>query len=178
MEPQRTYVIPYRGLKTGVHPFVFEIGATFFEAFPESRIHQAAVRVNLDFGREERMMQLDFRLEGTVEVPCDRCDQPMEVRISGQERLIVKFGETYDEPSEEVIIIPETSYQFDVAPFIYEYLHLMIPMRNVHDENGEGPGGCDPAVIAKLEEMNRKTDTDPRWDALRKVTPGTPDNKP
>lgn len=171
-------MIPFRGLKTGIHPFVFEIGETFFESFPESRIHQGAVRVSLDFVREERMMQLNFRLEGAVEIPCDRCNQPMEVRISGQERLIVKFGETYEEPSEEVIIIPETSYQFDVAPYIYEYLHLMIPMRNVHDENVKGPEGCDPEVIAKLEEMNRKTETDPRWEALRKVTPGAPETNP
>jgi uncharacterized protein len=166
---QDKYCIPFKGLKPGVHPFDFEIGDTFFDSFPESQIHKGAVSVHVKFEKEERMLILHFTLQGIAVVPCDRCNEPMQVKISGTERLIMKFGEVYQEQSDEVLIIPEMSHQVDLAPFIYEYIHLLLPMRKVHGEDAADGTTCDPSVIKKLEELNRKTDTDPRWEALSKL---------
>jgi uncharacterized protein len=166
---QDKYCIPFKGLKPGVHPFDFEVGDTFFDLFPESQIHKGAVSVHVKFEKEERMLVLNFTLEGIAVVPCDRCNEPMQVKISGTERLIMKFGEEYQEQSDEVLIIPEMSHQVDLAPFIYEYIHLLLPMRKVHGEDAAEGSTCDPEVIKKLEELNRKASTDPRWEALSKL---------
>ena len=169
MNSQDKYIIPFRGLKPGIHPFDFEIGDTFLDAYPESQIHEGAVKVHLDLEKEERMLVLNFLLDGTAVVPCDRCNEPVRVKVSGRERLIVKFGEEFEEQSDEVLIIPEMSHQFDVSPFLYEYIHLLLPMRNVHGEAGTDGTGCDPEVMKKLEELNRKKETDPRWEGLSKL---------
>jgi uncharacterized metal-binding protein YceD (DUF177 family) len=166
---QDRYIIPFRGLKPGVHPFEFEVGDTFFDLFPESQIRKGAVSIHVNLEKEERMLIFDLTLDGSAEVPCDRCDAPLNIRIAGTERLIVKFGETWQEQSDEVLIIPEMSHQFDLAPFIYEYVHLLLPMRKVHGEEGTDGSQCDPEVIRKLEELNSKTETDPRWEALSKL---------
>ena len=169
MNAQETYIIPFRGLKPGVHVFDFRIGDPFFESYPESQIQTGSVNVHLDFEKEERMLILAFRLSGRVQVPCDRCNEPVMMKIEGEERLIIKFGEEYQEQSDEVLIIPELAHEIDIAPFIYDYVHLLVPMRRVHGEEGSDGRNCDPAVIAKLEELNRKTAADPRWSALEKL---------
>ena len=169
MNSQDTYIIPFRGLKPGIHPFDFEIGDAFFEVFPESQIHTGTVHVHLDFEKEERMLVLLFRLNGSVQVPCDRCNEPVNISIGGEERLIMKFGDEYQEQSDEVVIIPEMTYEVDIAPFIYEYIHLLLPMRKVHGETGAEGSTCDPAILRKLDELNHKPSTDDRWDALSKL---------
>jgi uncharacterized protein len=166
---QDIYIVPFRGLKPGIHPFDFEIGDAFFEVFPESQIRKGAVHVHLDFEKEERMLILHFTLSGSVRVPCDRCNEPLDMRIKGEERLILKFGEGYQEQSDEVLIIPEMSFQVDTAPFIYEYVHLLVPLRKVHGESGAEGTTCDPAILKKLEELNQKATTDDRWDTLSKL---------
>jgi len=169
VETQETYIIPFRGLKPGVHPFDFKIGDTFFESYEESLIRKGDVAVHLDLEKEERMMILHFQLHGWAEVPCDRCNEPVKIKISGTEQLILKFGEEYEEQSDEAVIIPEMRSQVDLAPYLYEYIHLLLPMRKVHGEEGAEGSFCDPAVIRKLEELNEKKDTDPRWEALSKL---------
>ena len=166
---QDTYIIPFRGMKPGIHPFDFQIGDSFFEGYPESQIKKGSVQVHLDLEKEERMLLLNFRLTGTVQVPCDRCNEPVEISIGGPERLIMKFGEEYQEQSDEVLIIPEMAYQVDIAPFIYEYVHLLLPLRRVHEEGITAGRGCDPGVIKKLEELKRKPVTDSRWEVLSKL---------
>jgi len=166
---QVTYIVPFRGLKPGIHRFDFEIGDAFFDGFPESQIKTGRVSVHLDFEKEERMLVLTFNLSGTVQLPCDRCNEPVDISIGGEERLIMKFGEEYQEQSDDVVIIPEMTYQVDVAPFIYEYTHLLVPMRKVHGEQGAEGTACDPAILRKLDELNAKAATDDRWDALSKL---------
>ena len=166
---QDTYNIPFRGLKPGVHPFDFQIGDAFFELFPGSQVTKGAVSAHVDLEKEERMLVFNFTLEGDAEVPCDRCNEPVTIRVSGTEKLIVKFGEAFEEQSDEVVIIPEMSHEFNLAPFLYEYIHLLLPMRKVHGEEGTDGSACDPAIIRKLEDLNRKPVTDPRWEALNKL---------
>lgn len=168
MDSAGAYVIPFKGLKFGSYPFDFEIDDSFFSLFPESQVQKAAVHVHVDFEKEERMLVAHITLDGEAEVPCDRCNEPMNVKINGLERLIVKFGEAYQEQTDEVLIIPEAEHQIDLAPFLYEYVHLLLPMRKVHEEDAKGPRQCDPGVIRKMEELNRKAASDPRWEALAK----------
>jgi uncharacterized protein len=166
---QDKYIIPFRGLKPGVHPFDFRVGDTFFDAFPESLIHEGEVNIHVDFEKEERMLVLSLLIDGMVIVPCDRCNEPVRLKITGREKLIVKFGDEFQEQSDEVLIIPEMSHQLDLASFLYEYIHLLLPMRKVHGEDGTEGASCDPEVIEKLEALNRKTEIDPRWEALSKL---------
>ena len=53
------------------------------------------------------MFEMNFRIEGVVMVPCDRCLDDMEIPVETNNRLIVKFGKEYAEESDEIVIIPE-----------------------------------------------------------------------
>ncbi len=165
----KQFVIPFRGLKNESHHFDFVIDNKFFDAIEYADLSKGSVNVGLDLIKEERMMIFEFDIYGHVTVECDRCLEPFEQPLDGRERLIVKFGETFEEQSDEVIIIPEAEYQFDLSRHIYEYVRLMIPMQCIHPDDETGNSTCNKEMLAKLTQDNEEQKTDPRWDALKKL---------
>jgi uncharacterized protein len=173
MDYLKQFVIPFGGLKPGVHQFSFEVDDLFFEQFEHSEIKKGKVTVKIAFGREEKMLILNFDISGNVEVPCDRCYESFLLPFSGQERLIVKFGNSFHEENEEVLIIPTGETQIDVSSFIYEFVHLLIPFRRVHPEDENGNSLCDPEIIKRIDEIEESSEPDPRWEVLKKLKPKT-----
>jgi uncharacterized metal-binding protein YceD (DUF177 family) len=161
--------IAFIGLEPGTHVFDFQIGRPFFETIEDTEIDDGNVAVKVTMLKEERMMDMHFSIEGTVILPCDRCLEPVEMKIEGSERLIVKLGDRYFEESEDVQVIPDTDHQIDLGPFIYEYIYLLLPIRRVHPEDQDGNSQCDPEVIKKLGELIHEKEPDPRWEVLRNL---------
>jgi uncharacterized protein len=160
------YQIAFSGLNPGTHTFDFQVGDKFFEQVEDADIAGGKVSVRVTMAREERMMDLHLEIGGMVKVPCDRCNELMDVEVSGNERLIVKLGDHYYEESEDVQVIPDTAHQFDLSPFLYEYIHLLLPIRRVHAEDEKGNSQCDPLILKKLKELSEHHMQDPRWEAL------------
>jgi uncharacterized metal-binding protein YceD (DUF177 family) len=163
------YKIAFSSLTPGTHIFDFQIDSTFFEEGENTGIISGNIAVNVTMMKEERMMDLHFSLRGAVVVPCDRCLEPVEVEVKGNERLIIKLGDRYVEETDEIQIIPDTEHQVDLAPFLYEFVYLMVPMRRVHDEDEDGNSLCDPEILKKISELNPEKEPDPRWEALNKL---------
>ncbi len=164
-----TYTVGFHGLKPGTHQFEFNVGTTFFEQAEDQEIQGGNVSVQVIMIKEERMMDLHFTFTGEVVVACDRCMDPLTIGLNGEERLIVKLGDRYEEESDEVQIVPESAHHLDLAPFLYEYIHLLLPARKVHAEDENGAILCNPEVIRKLNEMEGHHTPDPRWEALNKL---------
>jgi uncharacterized metal-binding protein YceD (DUF177 family) len=164
-----TYTIAFNGLKPGTHNFDFQVGLKFFEQVEDDEIKDGNVAIAVTMVKEERMMDFHFSISGSVVVSCDRCTDPVEVEVQGEERLIVKLGEKYMEESEDVQIIPESSHQVDLSSFIYEYIHLLLPARRIHPDDDAGNSLCNPEVIQKLKELSERHEPDPRWEALKKL---------
>jgi uncharacterized protein len=163
------YQIAFSGLNPGMHTFDFQVGDKFFEQVKDAEITGGMVSVLVTMAKEERMMDLHLEISGKVRVACDRCNELMDVEVKGNERLIVKLGDHYYEESEDVQVIPDTSHQFDLGPFMYEYIHLLLPIRRVHPEDEEGNSHCDPEIIKKLKELSERHIQDPRWEALAQL---------
>ena len=163
------YQIAFSGLNPGTHLFDFQIGDTFFEQIEDTEITSGKVLVAVTMAKEERMMDLHLEISGTVWVPCDRCNEMMPMEVNGNERLIIKLGDRYYEESEDVQVIPDTAHQFDLSPFLYEYIHLLLPIRRVHPDDEEGNSRCDPEILKKLKELSERHIQDPRWEALGKL---------
>ena len=166
MDYRKEFIIPFVGLNAGNHRFELEVKDEFFGYFEYSELHHGLVNLVVDLDKQERMMVFFFHFEGNVEVTCDRCGEEYMMPLDGEEQLIVKFGQEFQEESDEMIVIPSTEYKIDLAPFIYEYLHLLLPVRNVHPDNENGDTGCNPEVLRRLEQLAPRPAIDPRWEAL------------
>ena len=165
----KEYAIQFVGLEPGNHQFEFEVNDSFFEHFEFSQIQQGQVHVTVDLQKMERMMIFNIAFEGEVQVTCDRCTHEFYTPVADEQQLIVKLGAGYLEESEDVVVIPETEYQFDLSTYIYEFIHLALPARLLHPDDENGNSTCDPDVLKRLSAMAPHDTVDPRWEALKNL---------
>ncbi|MCE3280761.1 MAG: hypothetical protein K0S44_2952 [Bacteroidetes bacterium] len=120
------------------------------------------------------MMSLEFKISGTVKVPCDLCTEEFDMPITGDYKLIVKVGgsDTANE-DDDIIMIAANEHELDLAQYIYEYIVLSLPIKRVHPDDEDGNSTCDPEMIEKVKKY--LTDdpgddkSDPRWDGLKGI---------
>jgi len=165
----KDFIIPFRGLKAGVHQFDYVIDNRFFDSIEYAELSKGDIKVSIELTQQERMLIFDFNIEGYVEVSCDRCLGKFNQEIAGSAKLIVKFGEDWVEESDEVIVIPEAEHQFDVSKYLYEYIVLLLPMRRIHPDDENGATTCDEDIVKRLGHHPVNSGTDPRWDVLLKL---------
>lgn len=163
------YNIAFKGLSEGLHTFHYEIGPRFFEQMEDSLIDSGILKADLQMDRQLNMLTLNFTIKGTVQTPCDRCLETLDLPVKCQGKLIVKFGEAYDEPSDEIIVVPYDTYQLNVAQYIYEFIGVNLPIQRIHPHNS-----CNPEMLQKLEAYtsapeDEDASADPRWDELKKL---------
>ena len=165
----KQFSIQFASLKPGSYNFKFAVDEKFFEKFNESETKKGKVSIQIEFQKQARMLILNFKLKGRVELVCDRCLENFEYNLKSEERLIVKFGNEREEETDEIIIIQESDHEINVAHYIYEFIHLAFPTKRVHPDEKF----CNREIISKLEKLKSKNniedEADPRWEALKKI---------
>ena len=161
------YTVRIAGLTADTHHFEFSVTDEFFEAIEFGEIRKGNLLVKIDMVLEESMIVLEFSIKGTVNTLCDRCSEFYDQEIQGSNQLIVKYGDSLLQNTDDILIIDRGESEISVTSYIYEFTHLLLPQRRVHVE-----GQCNQEVVDKIEELNtagKFSDGDPRWDALREV---------
>ena len=152
----------------GDYHYNFIVDNAFFEQFPDEEMLHGKVNLALDIEKESRLMVMQFHFNGNLRLACDRCLEMYEQPLQGNFRLIVKYGEKEEEISEELMTIPFDTSRFDIAPYVYEFIRLMIPIKRVHPDDENGNPACNAAMLEKLEEYGEQHQ-DPRWNVLKNL---------
>jgi uncharacterized protein len=165
------FVIPISGLKEGLHLYDFELGSKFFEEFEESEIREGNLSIGIELDKRSSHFDLNIRISGEVRICCDRCLEMFFQHIDCENRLLFKFGKTRDDSDPEIITIPADEYEIDVKQYLYEFIHLALPIQRVHPADTYGNSTCDPEMLEKLKQhiVNEEKGNDPRWDELKKL---------
>ena len=175
MSNLKQYNIPFIGLKQGKHLFEYEIENTFFEAFNFNEYNSSRLQVKLVFDKKSTFFELNFNVEGFVNVDCDTSLEPYEQEVKGNMPLVIKFGTEYNDDNEEMIIIPNEYFEINVSQFIYELVILSVPTKKVHPKVLDGTMNSE--ALTKLKELEikenksstKEDDIDPRWDKLKSL---------
>lgn len=160
------FKIPFAGLKIGTHDYEFDIDKTFFEAFEGTLIDDANVKATLVLDKKETMMIVDYTVDGTVFTTCDRCNDPIELTVNGELRIIYKFGLEESEDENLVVLHPE-SFELEIALPLYELLVVSLPSRVLHPEsecNEEVMSVYSSYIINANEPDDVWDDDDEEWD--------------
>lgn len=194
MKSKKEFIVPFIGLKLGLHDFEFEIHDTFFEEREYSTVQKGTVKVTLQLEKKETMMIGAFSIQGLVISTCDRCNDQLEVPVEGNFRLIYRFGTDLTDDETLVVLHPD-DYEIDLRESIYEFIIISLPVRLIHPKNE-----CNQEMVELInkytiqpeeseqdwqdqedvddddweeeEEENGDDDfdiTDPRWSALKKL---------
>lgn len=169
MSRKTGYNIAFGGLKLGTHHFDYKIDDKFFSNFEHLNILQGDVDVSILLEKQDSMINLHFAINGSIVRECDRCLEPFNLHIEGENKLIIKFGHKYSELDDEIIIVPETTHTIDVAKYICEFIQLAIPMQSIHPDNEDGESECNAEMLERMEIVQPEKEVDSRWDALKSL---------
>jgi uncharacterized metal-binding protein YceD (DUF177 family) len=105
--------------------------------------------------------------------------EEFDLPIKGKMKLIVRFGDAFNNDNEELLILPHGEFQIDIAQYIYEMIVLSVPLRRIHP--GIKDGSLNTEALTKLKELSiielknehkkeqAEENIDPRWDKLKKL---------
>ena len=183
------YNIVLKDISTEIHNFEFDLDDVYFKKIDSPEVQKGKVKAKVSVKKILSIYELNFQLDGTIIIPCDRCLDDMELTIRYKEKLQVKFGTTFSE-EDEIVIVPESDGGINIAWFLYEFIVLNIPIKHVH-----AAGECNKTMVTKLKtHITRKksddddddnslmeldddddfstdeTRTDPRWEGLPNIT--------
>jgi len=176
MNRTKEFLIPFVGLKLGKHHFDYQINNAFFENFDYDEFQNSDIKVAVVLDKKSNMLELDFKHKGTVNVPCDLTGEDFDLPIKGKMKLIVRFGEVFNNDNEELLILPFGEFEIDIIQYIYEMIALSVPLKRVHP--GVKDGSLKTEALDKLKELQVKEEVkkeekeeniDPRWDKLKQL---------
>lgn len=162
---ENNYIIPITGLSSGYHEYQYVIDDSFFEMFDYSEVRNGHATVVLGVLKQVSSFVLSLKIDGIVNIECDRCGDKYEQDIHNTAEVLLKYGEVVEEnDDDDVIVITKDESEFDVSSLIYEYIILALPIHRVHKDKND----CNQDVIRYLEnnEVEETEEIDPRWKCL------------
>ena len=180
MDRLSPYNLQLKTLSEGTHYYEFELDNQFFEEIEGPEIHSGDVKAEIEVNKTSHNIELNITLKGKVETTCDRCLDALWVDIDIEETLYIKFGKSYSEESEELIIIPEDEGVFNIAWTLYEFAALAIPICHSHPDgecNAEMMDILGQHSVREIDDddsdddikTNENNEVDPRWAALKNI---------
>ncbi|NCC98440.1 MAG: DUF177 domain-containing protein [Bacteroidia bacterium] len=160
------YLIPLKSGDNQNATYSFVLNDNFFELLEDAEIKKGNVNASLKVKKLGEAFCIDVLMDGSVEVPCVRCLDPVIIEISVDEHLKVSYGEAYSEEDDNRIVIPEDAEGIDMEWLMYEFIVLSIPIQHKHKE-----GDCNKQMESLLSNYENQLNeqTDPRWDALKSL---------
>jgi len=172
VKPEREFVIPFVGLKTGVHEFEHRLTPKFFEVFGNSEIEHGEFKALIVLDKQPLYMGVQLSIQGALETVCDHCGDPMTLPVTTQAKLVVKFGSATRTDDDEVWVLGPQEHELHLAHFVYETVSLAIPLRHVHAEESD----CNAESLSKINRYRVEEESSATWAALKNLNlPDTED---
>lgn len=147
-------------------------GAEFFNHFKVEAIENGTFQADIELTKSETMINLVFKLEGSLNLVCDRSLEEFDFPFSSEDSVILKFGDHDEELADGIRIINRNSQQINVGQDLYELISLSVPMKKLHPKFlNEDPENTDGFVVYSTisEEPKEVKIIDQRWAILNKL---------
>ena len=187
------FKVQLKTLSEGTHEYEYHLDKQFFVNMESADIHDADVDVKLTVLAKHGVYEMTFNVNGTITLLCDRCLDDLITPVETSYHVTVKYGDSYRDEADDLLIIPESDSGLNVSYIIYDTVALTIPMKHVHPlgkcnramsamlrkHRAHAPGDEDAELEDQLiDEMetgmgdDSASDSDPRGDALRNLGSG------
>ena len=176
MVNNREFIIPFVGLKEGIHEFIYNIDEKFFIERDFFEFSKATTTVKLSLDKHSGFLMLKFEIGGNIELSCDRCGNPLPVDLWDEFNIVVKLVDNPEEMNDQeedpdIFYISRLDSKIDISTWIYEFILLSLPMQKVCKPDEKGNSTCNPEVLKKLQEMeikNNEHNANTLWKGLDK----------
>lgn len=176
------YKLPLKSLPEGVHEFDYTLDKQFFVNMEYGEVRDADIAVHLIVTHRNDLYRLAFEIAGTVTMLCDRCLDDLVLPIETTYDINVEYGDDYNDDSDDLLIIPRSDNDLNVAYMLFDTVVLQIPMKHVHPmgmcnramsallkKHRAGADAIEDELLDSIDDADTDSPTDPRWDALRDI---------
>lgn len=186
------YKLPLKSLPSGSHEFEYDLGKQFFEDMESADIRDARLKVIATVNVKGDIFELTLKVSGEITLICDRCLDEMQMPVDTEYSVFVKYGEDYNDDSDNLLVIPESDNFLNIAYILYDTVALTVPIKHVHPlgkcnramstllrkhrspaSNIEGEDGemVEELMESIDDDIDSVDDTpsDPRWSELKKL---------
>ncbi len=172
------YNIEIIGLKNKVHSYQYDIGDRFFSNFEESELQKGALNCWLNLNKTDNFIEVNFKIQGKVELVCDRSLDNFDHDIAIDQNIMFKFGEEDKVIDDDIEMISRDRQSIQVGQYIYELIATSTPMKKLHPryQDEETDRVEDELIYSsstedseKKEKSEKEDQVDPRWEALKKL---------
>lgn len=174
-EKRDEFKIRIAGVEIGKYSYSMVCDKEFFEMSEISELQDGLLNLQVEMDKSEKMLDLKFHFAGEVVALCDRCLDPVTLKMDFSEQLIVNLVPAVEEDfenDENIWMVDENIYELDLFHFIYETIRLALPHKIVHPDDENGNSTCNPEVLKRLETMShseKHQEMDERWAALKNL---------
>ncbi|MBC7486542.1 MAG: DUF177 domain-containing protein [Cytophagaceae bacterium] len=176
MASLKLFDIDIHNLSLKEYDYQFDIDDSFFASFEDSIVYKGSLVVKVNMSLHPGVIEMDFDIQGTVVITCDRSLEEYDQAINSNERLMFKFGDENTEISEDIISITRDTHRINVAQYIYEFITIAIPFVKRHPRFQEEANDEEEVKLiyqsstapAEEEEENKDSE-DPRWALLKNL---------
>jgi uncharacterized protein len=153
----------------GTHTLNFVLNSEFFNLFETSSLQKGNLQAKVEFEKKINSLTFDINVLGNVQTECDRCLKYISIPIESSFKLIVKITTEPVEEDENLTFITPTEHKFNLGYYLYEMIHLAMPMRKVCDDIGEK---CDEEVMSKINDEDdepMELEKHPEFEKLKNI---------
>ncbi len=172
MKALKEYRIPYLGLKLGTHQYQFTPDSKFFEEFEFTEIHDCDLVANVELEKQSTMIIVRTDLHGKVNTICDHCGDDLTIQIATKQQFIVKFGDSTGNTDDDILVLGPSEHEVDLSQYIFEYAHLALPARNVHENEKD----CNQEALKRLAAYKVETTANTQWAELKNLNYEDPED--
>lgn len=158
-----SYIIPFTLLKPGEHSYLFSIEKGLFLDNNYDEIHDCQLKAHITFTKNSAILTVTFHVYGTVNITCDRCGDDFDMEINLDKKLLVKLDSIIHSEEDDMISLGKDEVDFDIAPYIYQYIVLSLPMQRIHPEDKDGVRHCNPEALSKLKNLEVKKSNEEQY---------------
>ncbi len=141
----------------------FNLDKKFFEFSDYFLIENYSVDFLIVVEKKNSFLQLDIEIKGLVNTYCDKCGDPLNLRIKTNETFFLKKKTNHNPQLHNVIYLNHLSEQLNVESVLKESLVFAIPKTKIHPS-----GECNLDVLKELEKYQKKNNKNLFSDYLKK----------
>ncbi len=167
MVRRQDYNIDIFKLSNSSHQYEFEFDDSFFSLFEGSLVSKGSGKIYLNLVKSDSYIELKFEIAGKVELICDRSLDPFWFNLLVSNKLLLKFGDDWEELSDEILMMPRNEQTINVAQYVYEFIGVAIPMKKLHPKFNNEDDEDEFIYSSEESSENEQIATDPRWKKLK-----------
>lgn len=145
MPENKSVILDLGRLEQGRHELEYQLDDAFFQQLDQEEVLAGNVNAKVSINASVDTFQIHVEVEGTVDVTCDRCLDPVSEPVQAEDDILVKLAGKDDE-DETCIYLNAEKPLFDLGWIFYEEISVSLPIVCRHQ-----PGECNPEMEKLLQ---------------------------